>query len=304
MVNEMAMHMNFQHGFQQGGEKEKKATVFGSVHRESEAFILATQKKKIPAGADDANTILHEVRFYANPVNPGFAARVSPLIAVNYVRPDFSYLGLYVSNDMVIEAVLDRANKKLKPEWFSPQNLSKEMEEIPKVQKMDDGSFRAESKYKNIGTPGEAVQCLRNWALIHMHFHPRDFGPLASFNVAFKKFCYGFNKRIKPFTKFFNQVVLENANRALRGQSPMDYDECLLKWSQCVTHQEGEDDEEEDNGEKVKEEKINELKRKIDRMESIISAFDAPNYPRKSHNQGNKKPRMIESEGPLFCKRF
>ena len=55
-------------------------------------------------------------------------------------------------------------------------------------------------------------------------------GPDALYAVLLKKFNSNKIRKVETVVKFFKQVIDENADRAERGEAPLDYKECGQAW--------------------------------------------------------------------------
>lgn len=179
------VHMNTLHPVTEGGKT--------GGHKMQDVFQNSLEKIDLPAGVDDANRLLHIVRFFPKPMKDGIPARKSPLSAEPMRDKDFTYFGKLYENDEALDAHANRG-----------KILSVPMDNMHKVSNINtDGGLEVGVKYKTVNNAGQALLSINYWRILCNHFHPLDYRPEAIFQVALRKYCEGFMTKAQPFMRFW-----------------------------------------------------------------------------------------------------
>ena len=225
MVADVADHIARHHsGKRQEGTNE-------AAH----AYAEATKTVEVPAGLDNRSSIIHVARTYPGILDPFEGARATPLEQEGvYCHPDMWHVGIRLVDPRPIRLLHNRANTSLKLQQLSPHNLATKSDELKKFVTINAGTFVEGESFDNFKNIGECVLSFNNYAYLSKWIHPMDYGPYAIFHLILEKYVNGLIPSVKTLLGFFKVVQSDNANRALRQQLPLTYEELLPKWEQSA----------------------------------------------------------------------
>ena len=190
-------------------------------------------------GRDDAVKKLHPARFLRLPLaNPKkWWGKMPTVRSHKYRNIPLKFTGCHGQvSEKTIEAAHDRANAHQLKHFYG-ENLTVSSKPFKKIERKDDEGLSTITDYlwEDPATLGQVQDAMINYQAVTQQLWPYDMTPTILMKILNKyKWCQAaetHKDKVQAATAFFNSVMRENAGRAVRAETIMDFTkmEQLLK---------------------------------------------------------------------------